>query len=321
LQRGALNKNAESRTVSCCAAFLLEVTVERIEMKTADGATLVGMRFMPPRPAIAVVLLPTAMGVKQDFYAPFAQFLAEQGLAVLSFDYRGMGRSVPADFRKSLRGFRADLFDWAERDFNTALHAAKAWQPDVPLLLIGHSLGGQLPGLLPDSHLIDAIITVAAGSGYWRDNAPQLKRVVWFMWYFAVPLYTRLFGYFPGKKVRKVGDLPKGVILQWSQWCRSRHYVVDAQGKPLRAGYEKIRVPMLSLSFTDDELMSRRSIDSLHDFYKNAVLERRYIRPQDIGAKRIGHFGFFRPQFRATLWQEAVDWLQQRTSLSRQNPA
>lgn len=287
--------------------------METIALITSDGVTLSATRFAPQAAAKAVVVLPAAMGVKQDFYVPFAQFLAEQGIAVLTFDYRGMGQSVPPAHRRSLRGFKADLFDWAERDYNAALHAAKAWQQQVPLLVVGHSLGGQLPGLLPDNHLIDGILTVAAGSGYWLDNAPQLKRMVWLMWYFAVPVYTRLFGYFPGKKVRKVGDLPKGVIFQWAQWCKSPHYVVDALGEPIRAGYEKIRVPMLCMSFTDDELMSKRSIDSLHDFYKNAPLERRYIQPSEVGVKRIGHFGFFRPQFRATLWQQALAWLEQRT--------
>lgn len=286
--------------------------MEAIQITTRDGAVLAGTRFAPSGAARAVVVLPAAMGVKQDFYAPFAQFLAEQGMAALTFDYRGMGQSVPAPYRRSLRGFKADLLDWAQYDYNAALHAARSWQPDAPLLVIGHSLGGQLPGLLPDNHLIDGILTVAAGSGYWHHNTPQLRRFVWFLWYFAVPVYTRLFGYFPGKKVRKVGDLPKGVIFQWAQWCKSPHYVVDADGKPIRDGFEKIRVPMLSMSFTDDELMSRRSIDSLHDFYKNAQQERRYIRPQDVGARRIGHFGFFRAQFKNTLWRQALAWLDQR---------
>jgi predicted alpha/beta hydrolase len=293
--------------------------MQSISIAATDGYKLAAMRFEPQGKAKAVIVLPSAMGVKQDFYAPFAEYLAEQGFAVVTFDYRGMGASVPPDFKRSLRGFKADLFDWAERDYNAALGAAKDWQPDVPLLIIGHSLGGQLPGLLPDNHLIDGILTVACGSGYWRDNAPQAKRMVWLMWYFAVPVYTRLFGYFPGKKVRKVGDLPKGVIYQWSRWCRSPHYVVDDAGRPLRGGYEKLRVPMLSLSFTDDELMSRRSIDSLHDLYANAQMERRYIQPRDVSAKRIGHFGFFRPQFRQTLWQQALAWLEQRTITT--NPA
>ncbi|HEY0845849.1 MAG TPA: alpha/beta fold hydrolase [Noviherbaspirillum sp.] len=287
--------------------------MEPIVITTTDGFALAAHRFAPAERAKAVIVLPTAMGVKQEFYFPFARYLAQQGFAVLTFDYRGAGKSVPTRFRRSLRGFKADIFDWAA-DYNAAVRAAKAWQRHLPLLLIGHSLGGQLPGLLRDTHLIDGIVTVAAGSGYWRDNAPQIRRFVWLLWYVAVPFYTRLFGYFPGKKLRKVGDLPKGVIFQWARWCKSPHYVVDDKGRPLRDGYEKLRVPMLAISFTDDEMMSRRSIDSLHDFYRNALVERRYIAPQDVQAKRIGHFGFFRQEFQPTLWKQALEWLDRRAA-------
>jgi len=32
--------------------------------------------------------------------------------------------------------------------------------------------------------------------------------------------------------------------------------------------------------------------------------------PRELGAERIGHFGFFREQFRDTLWRDAADWLE-----------
>jgi predicted alpha/beta hydrolase len=283
--------------------------METVQIITADGTALTAKKFTPTSTIKSVVVMPAAMGVKQNFYEPFAEFLAENGIAVLSFDYRGMGESIPAQYRNSLRGFDADILVWAERDYNAALKTAKEWQPHVPLLIVGHSLGGQLPGLVPDNHLIDGMLTVGCGSGYWRDNAPQLKRFVWLMWYFLVPVYTRIWGYFPGKKMRKVGDLPKGVIYQWSRWCRSPEYFVEKDGSPMQTGHHKIHKPILCMSFTDDEMMSRRSIDSMHDYYSNARVERRYIHPKDVDARRIGHFGFFRPQFRNTLWQQALQWL------------
>lgn len=283
--------------------------METIQIRTADQTMLAAKKFTPLGDVKAVVLMPAAMGVAQNFYAPFAEFLAENGIAVLSFDYRGMGESIPLEFRASLRGFKATINDWAEQDYNAALHAAKAWQATVPLLVVGHSLGGQLPGLVPDHDLIDGMLTVGSGSGYWKDNAPALKRIVWFMWYFAVPVFTRLCGYFPGKKLRMVGNLPKGVIYQWSRWCRSPYYFADKSGLRMQTGHHKMQIPILALSFTDDELMSRRSIDSLHDYYSGAQVERRYIHPQEVDAKHIGHFGFFRPQFRHTLWQQALQWL------------
>ena len=46
------------------------------------------------------------MGVRQDYYGAFAEWLAQQGYRVATFDYRGMGESPP--LAGTLRGFRAD---------------------------------------------------------------------------------------------------------------------------------------------------------------------------------------------------------------------
>jgi predicted alpha/beta hydrolase len=76
-----------------------------------------------------------------------------------------------------LRGFKADLFDWT-LDYEAAIDHAHAALPDRPLYLLGHSLGAQLPGLIANQHKVSGLLSVAAGSGYWRENAPQLKRIV-----------------------------------------------------------------------------------------------------------------------------------------------
>jgi predicted alpha/beta hydrolase len=281
--------------------------MEAITIIADDGYRLAAHRFTAEGGARGVVLLPAAMGVRQDFYFPFAAFLAERGFCALTFDYRGMGASRPSG--ASLRGFVADLGDWAG-DYGAVLRYARNWQPALPVLVVGHSLGGQLPGLVRDNTLIDAIVTVAAGNGYWRINSSPLRHYVWLIWYLVAPLATALFGYFPGRRLKIVGDLPKGVMRQWSRWCRSPHNAVDDLGRPMHAGFGRLRVPLLALSFTDDEMMSRRSIDSLHDFYRNTEQERRYIAPQDVGARRIGHFGFFRGEFRTSLWTQVLEWLE-----------
>ena len=187
-----------------------------------------------------MVLIAGAMGVKQDYYAEFAQWLAARGYAALSFDYRGMGESLPAG--RSLRGFRADLFDWA-RDIDAAIDALLARHPGAPLYVVGHSLGAQLPGLLRHRDRIAGLVSVAAGSGYWRDNAPQLKRIVLYFWHVLVPLGVAIAGYFPGKRIGKVGDLPRGVVLQWRRWCMHPRYHVGAEGEAVRCVVRRRRVP------------------------------------------------------------------------------
>jgi hypothetical protein len=40
-----------------------------------------------------------------------------------------------------------------------------------------------------------------------------------------------------------------------------------------------------------------------------ADLDVRRVAPEDYRGEPIGHFGFFRPRFRETLWRESVDFL------------
>jgi predicted alpha/beta hydrolase len=150
---------------------------------------------------------------------------------------------------------------------------------------------------------------VGTGSGYWLQNSPRLRNYVWWLWYFVTPVALPLFGYFPGKALKKVGDLPHGVMAQWRRWCLHRDYLMGEPGTSWRERYAAIRTPILSLSFTDDEFMSAQNTASLHGFYANAPREMRRIAPAELGVKRIGHFGFFRKHFAQTLWPQVPQWL------------
>ena len=277
-------------------------------LAAADGTPL-AVRFFAPddgTPHRGAVLIGGAMGVRQDYYRPFAEWLARQGFVVASFDYRGMGESRPAG--ASLREVDVDLFDWAA-DTDTVIEALAERAGGLPLVLIGHSLGAQLPGLLRHRDRLAGLLSVAAGSGYWRDNAPQLRRYVLYFWHVLVPLGTALFGYFPGKRFGKVGDLPRGVVLQWRRWCMHPRYHVGAEGDAVRERFEAARFPVVALSITDDELMTERGTRVLVDCYANAPRRIERIAPHEVQARRIGHFGFFREQFQATLWQRCAQLL------------
>lgn len=270
---------------------------------SVDGVSIAARVYAPAGTPHGNVVVGGAMGVRQSFYEPFARWLAQQGWRVTTFDYRGSGDSAPA----RLRGFRADLFDWT-RDYEAVIEHAHAALPGAPLYLLGHSLGAQLPGLLANQDKVSGLLSVAAGSGYWRQNAPQLKRMILYFWFVVVPLATRLCGYFPGRSLRKVGDLPAGVIMQWRKWCLNPRYSVGAEGESARRAYARARFPVLALSITDDELMTLEGTHSLVALYENAPSEVRRIAPAELAVRRIGHFGPFRPEHAGGLWPRMSEW-------------
>jgi predicted alpha/beta hydrolase len=279
--------------------------MQAVSLTSADGTPLSARVYETQGAPRGSVVIGGAMGVRQDYYAAFAQWLARQGWRVTTFDYRGSGDSAP----RSLRGFKADLFDWT-RDFEAAIDHAHAALPGLPLYLLGHSLGAQLPGLLNNQHKVSGLLSVAAGSGYWRENAPQLRRMVLYFWYVAVPLFTRLFGYFPGRRLRKVGDLPAGVVMQWRKWCLNPRYSVGAEGELARQAYARARFPVLALSIADDELMTLRGTHSLVSLYENAPSRIERVAPGELELRRIGHFGAFRSEHETKLWPRMAQWLQ-----------
>ena len=260
-------------------------------------------RFAAQGEAWASMAIAPAMGVRQDFYAPFARFAAASGVHVTTFDYSGMGFAR----RGSLRALDVDVLGWG-REVEEVLAQAQREAPRLPLALLGHSLGGQLHGLLARAP-IAAAIHVTAGSGYYRLN----RRLAWqvrLLWFVAMPLLTRLFGYFPGKRLRMVGDLPANVAWQWRSWCLHPDYLVG-RVPGARESFERVRTPILSWSFADDPIIPREAVESLLRFYRNAPVERRHVDPRAEGAPHVGHFGFFSGRSRAAYWRPSLDWLQQ----------
>lgn len=277
-----------------------EIQPLQIEIKTQDGQSLAGKFYSPDSPKKAVLIF-GAIGVSQNYYGPLAKFLAQNACAVLTFDPRGMGESLNG----SLSKVDADMFTWVKYDAEAALQALLSHVSNTPVTWIGHSVGGQMIPLTPSHNKVSKFITIASGSGWWKENSPELRKRVWMLWYGFVPLLTPIFGYFPGAKLNMVGNLPKGVILQWRRWCLNSQYLMGVEGSAIKKLYDDFRYPMTSLSFTDDEMMSERSINSLHGFYSSAPKKMLRFSPKELNRKRIGHFGFFRSEHK-DLWERLI---------------
>ena len=261
-----------------------------------DGRALTVHSYEPTGEPRGVALVVPAMATPAPYYSSFAQWLADRGIRAVTFDYRGM--EDPA----ALRAETGDLDRWIA-DAGDVLTAVGDEAAGLPVTWIGHSLGGQIVPFVDHARLA-SVITVAAGDGYWRRNAPGIRWKVPFLWWFAAPLAIRLTGYYPGGRSGMVGDLPANVMRQWSRWCRHPEYLqVD---HPEASGlFAEVKVPLMSLSFTDDEMMSAASIQHLHDWYTGAEQVRQRYSPEQLEGRRVGHHGFFR-QVHEDLWDELV---------------
>lgn len=277
-----------------------------ITITTADQQTLTASLFEAEQHNGRVVLINSAMGVKRGFYAKYAAFLAANGFHVLTYDYRGIGASRPAG---SLRGFKAALWQWGAVDQAALIDWITARYPQHKLLVIGHSVGGQLVGFTPQNKHIHALLGVSAQSGYWRgwDGGRRLFMFVW--WHGIIPLTTALFGYLPGRLFGSGEDVPAGVAREWAQAGRKPNYVRDLYRATAYDHFESFTAPIRAYSFSDDSFATYKSVENLLALYPNAQHEHCHVTPLEVQAQQIGHFGFFRKTFESTLWTQSAAWL------------
>jgi predicted alpha/beta hydrolase len=280
---------------------------DHYQLHAHDGYPLGVSAYRPQRPRYSL-LLNSATGVSKRFYQSFAEHAASRGAWVFCYDYRGIGASRVRDWQ----GAAPCMADWGALDQASLLdHLAS----DLPLALLGHSVGGQLPGLADNVTRIQAMLGVAAQSGYWRlwPASQQLRLAL--NWYGVIPLATRLFGQLPGWAIGGEA-LPRGVALEWARWCRTPAFISTPDGRPLRPHFSKLQAPARFLAISDDQAFApQRAVAELASFYSAAQRDLQTITPADWGLRKLGHFGFFRRDTPRALWDQQLDWLERALGL------
>lgn len=280
----------------------LEPSPQHSVVEADDGFAL-AVRVYPARGSTrATLLVHSATAVPQGYYARFATHMSEHGLRVVTYDYRGVGGSRPA----SLRGLGASMTDWATLDAAAVVRwVARRWSE--PTILVGHSFGGQLLGLIDEASEVDAAVFVGAQLGYMGHWPAQDRPKLALMWYGLVPALTTTVGFLPAWS--GLGEeLPAGVAREWAKWCRSPNYFLD-HVPAARARLARFDRPVLALGFDDDDFAPRPAIDAFLRELASADIDYRHISPEAVGAKRIGHFGFFRAAFESSLWPEVTSFV------------
>ncbi|QVM90627.1 alpha/beta fold hydrolase [Pseudomonas entomophila] len=282
----------------------------------ADGYRLGGFRWRHATPdrQRPLVIVNAATSVRCRYYSRFADYLFAQGFDVLTYDYRGIGESRPA----SLRGFQASWSDWGRLDFEAMLQLAATEHPGQPVHVVGHSFGGWAIGLAPSAAQVKHAVLVGAQFAYWRDYAADQRWQLFGKWHVLMPLLTRVFGYFPGKRLGWLEDTPAGVVRDWS--TRTPRYEQRPSGRLLETlPFAQVRAATLAISLTDDPFGTVAATERLLGYLDGAVGRHLRLAPVDISVEAIGHFAFFHDRFRESLWPIALSWLQQ-ASLPAETP-
>jgi alpha-beta hydrolase superfamily lysophospholipase len=149
-----------------------EAAIRRTEshLRGAEGARSAPLLFrrgwLPERPWGALLVV-HGYAEHSGRYEELGAWFAARGLAVLSYDQRGHGRS---------EGTRCHVDRFAEflDDLDLVLERVRSEHPDLPAVLLGHSMGG----LVVSAFLADRRPTVAAAvtSGAALALGPGVSR-------------------------------------------------------------------------------------------------------------------------------------------------
>lgn len=259
-----------------------------------------------------VAVIHCGAGIPAGYYRHFAGFLAQSGIPTLTYDYRGIGASRPA----SLRGFEATVEDWGEHDCGGAIAWMRKRYPRSQIIGIGHSAGTLLHGGAPNAGEQAMLALVCPHTGYYGDYRPGYRLPMAVLWHGVMPALTRLFGYFPARRLGLGGDIPAGIALQWAG-RRSPDL------RPAGEGPAQERTRMLLdrcaalersavlVTVNDDAFATVAAAERLLSYYPRlSVHQRLAFDPADARLRGIGHFGFFRREVGAVLWPRLLAALQ-----------
>ena len=271
---------------------------EPVTLACADGHRLQGHFFAARGEAAAPVLISPATGVRQQFYWRFADWLAAQGHSTLVFDYRGIGLSLEGRLADS----RARLVDWALQDQVAALTWLLDRSGAEQVVLVGHSAGGQMMGLLPNHGRLLRVVGVAASTGWFGGMRLAFSLKARLGLRFLVPIGTLFRGYAPTAWLGLGENLPAQVARQWGQWCAAGGYATNA----VRAGqaadfHADVRTPIVVLHAEDDDIANPATVRDLLRTLPGSPRATLQVRPSDHGLRGIGHLDWFRQSHQA-LW-------------------
>ena len=288
-----------------------------IRVQTRDGWQLALRDFSPSTPHRdkPVILVFAAMGAPARAYRRMCRWFAAQGYPIGTLDLRGTGESPPHPRRGVDFGISKHLYE----DWPAAIAWARSSYPGHRLVLLGHSIGGQLSGIHAGLNpgQVSALVLLTTTSVWWRST-PYPNRWVRGLYMFAAfSLWARRHGWLDGAVFNWGLPLARQVVLDWARWGFTGKYS-DSEGRNLDGALASVTLPVLSISFSDDRRLAlKEACDDYVRRMPRARLTRWHLDPEEIELAEAGHFAHLRGA--ESLWRRIDRWL--HSALSDQDAA
>ena len=127
-----------------------------------------------------------------------------------------------------------------------------------------------------------------------------------------MPALTALCGYFPGRQLGWIEDLPAGVAWEWA--LRRRRFEVSHPADEREDALERmtsVTARILAVAVSDDEYGTVPAVTRTLAYYAGADRTAVLLHPSDYGRRSIGHFNLFHDSHAQGFWRDTLVWLRE----------
>jgi predicted alpha/beta hydrolase len=234
--------------------------VHRVE---STGATIAVEEYGQNAPdhRATLVFLP-ALGVPISYYRPLFEHWADSGRHLFAVELRGGPQSPVTDLRRDSFGYSHLV-----RDDLPAVFGLEAVAAAADVVVIGHSLGGQIALLAAASGVVkaSAVVTIATGTSSaasQRNRSARIRRQIGVRFVHAA---VGVFGYWPGHRLGFGGRQPKLLMRDWAYEGRHGRYRLAGDPTDYEAALAALSPPTLLVALAGDPMMPRAGVDHLAD--------------------------------------------------------
>jgi predicted alpha/beta hydrolase len=268
----------------------MTININPLPLQITDSITNATTVFTAENKNAAVVIIFPALGTKANYYRHYAAALAQQNINVITVDHRGHGHSSVRPNRENNFGYREQV----EEEYLAIVKKAKSLFPESKIVVMGHSIGGQMGSMLVSRyhHLIDGFILNASCTVYHKGwgiiNGTGL------LLFAAICNYTaKVLGYYPGNFFKFGGTEAQGIIEDWYCTAATGEFIARGSEYDYEKAIREVQLPILAINYLGDASAPYSALKCLCDKFQKATVSIHQVKhPQP--NKKYNHYSWVR---------------------------